>query len=337
MALDAPTCLWLLWIVPAFLCVSLISIRSVVAWHETFAGARKGRSGLILQTILFCLVLFLVSVAMARPKVQVQRTVFNRSGIDLVLGVDVSKSMLAEDAALSAEAERIYPLANRLNRARDFALEILSRLRGERVGVFLFASQGVEVVPFTRDYGFCRYILTYIKGEEITLPGSDLGEAVRTATAMFQTDGGKAARVLVLLSDGEDTRGDPLFLSEASRLAAAEDIKVFTVGIGSGKSVLIPVRSERGALIVNHYVDEEGNYLKTRLEPEPLKTIAGITGGRYFAADESRAPEHLMKTILQEAREVEYTKAREPVWLALAPVLLLAGFVLFAWGMWVGR
>ncbi len=154
---------------------------------------------------------------------------------------------------------------------------------------------------------------------------------------MFEDDGGKAARILVLLSDGEDTRPEPSFFSESALLAARKGIKVFTVGIGTGKSVVIPVRNEDGTLIVNYYIDDEGNHLKTRLEQERLKTIARITGGQYVAATEENAPDVVMDTILKEAREVEYTKGTEQAWLGLAPFLLLAGFLLFAWGMWLGR
>ena len=337
MALDAPVCLWLLLIVPAFVCASLLSIRRVATWHETFSGVRKRRSGLVFQALLLCLVLVLVSVALAGPKMQYARTVFNRSGIDLVVGIDVSKSMLAEDASLPADAEQIFHVANRLNRARQFALGLLSRLRGERIGVFLFASKGIEIVPFTRDYGFSRYVLTYINDADITVPGSDLGEAIRTGISMFEDDGGKAARILVLLSDGEDTRPTPSFFSESALLAAEKGVKVFTVGIGTGRSVLIPVRSEDGALIVSTYLDDEGNHLKTRLEQERLRTIARTTGGQYVAATEENAPDLVMDTILKEARAVEYTQGTEQAWLGLAPFLLLAGFILFAWGMWLGR
>lgn len=337
MALDGPVYLWTLLVVPVFAAASLLSMRRVAAWQRRFGGEAGGRSVPVLRMVLIGLVLLLVSAALARPKVQVLRTVFNRSGIDLIVGIDVSKSMLAEDAALSAEAGRIFPVANRLNRARDFALEILSELRGERIGVFLFASRGVEVVPLTRDYGFCRYILRYIQDAEITVPGSDLGEAVRTGMSMFEEEGAKAARVLVLLSDGEDTSSEPSSFSEAAALAARSGIRIFPVGIGSGKSVLIPVRSEDGNSIAGYYLDEEGNHLKTRLEKEPLKTIAGLTGARYFSAEEANAPEEIMKSILQGAREVEYTKGVEPAWLECSPFLLLAGFVFFSWGTWVGR
>jgi len=337
MALDAPSYLWLLLIVPVFVCASTLWARRVVAWHEIFARVRRGRSRLYLQTVLLGLALFVVSVAVARPKVQYERTVFNRSGIDVVLGIDVSKSMLAEDASLPAEAEHNFGIANRLNRARCFALDILSRLRGERIGVFLFASKGVEVVPFTRDYGFCRYVLTYINDAEITVPGSDLGEALQTGSSMFEEDGTQAARILVLLSDGEDIRPEPSFFTESATVAAKKGVRVFTVGIGSGKGVLIPVRSADGTKIVNHYIDEKGDHLKTRLEQGPLKTIAKTTGGEYFSAAEPNGPEALMKSILREARDLAYTKATESAWMELAPFLFLCGVVLFGWGMWVGR
>ncbi len=337
MALDAPPCLWLLLIVPLFLCASLLSIGRVAAWHEAFARVRKSRLRLTLQTLLLCLILCLLSLAVARPKVAYERTVFNRSGIDVVIGIDVSKSMLAEDATLPVETEGIFRVANRLNRARSFALDILSRLRGERIGVFLFGSKGVEVVPFTRDYGFCRYILTYINDAEITVQGSDLGEALRTGVSMFEEEGSQAARILILLSDGEDIRRDPSFFSESVALAASQTVHVFTVGIGAGRGVLIPVRSDDGRKIVSYYFDQEGDYLKTRLEPEPLKEIARMTGGAYFPATAPDAPDAVMKSILKEARGVGYTKSTEPAWMGLSPFLLLGGFLLFACGTWVGR
>ena len=337
MALDAPACLWLLLIVPAFACASLLLIRRVATWHEMFSGVPKRRSGLVFHALLLCLVLTLVSVALAGPKMQYTRTVFNRSGIDVVVGIDVSKSMLAEDASLPAGAEQVFHVANRLNRARQFALDLLSRLQGERIGVFLFASKGIEVVPFTRDYGFARYVLTYIHDAEIVVPGSDLGEAIRTGISMFEDDGGKAARILVLLSDGEDTRPEPSHFSEFALLAARKGVKIFTVGIGTGKSVRIPVRNEGGILIVDTYIDEEGNPLKTRLEEGRLKTIASVAGGQYVVATEENAPDVVMDTILQKAREVEYTRVTELAWLGIAPFLLLAGFLLFAWGVWLER
>ncbi len=338
MALDGPLYLWLLVSVPVFIYASSLAIRRIAKWNETFTGARTRQMPRVFQAVLVGLVLVLVSVALAGPKVQYQKTVFNRSGIDVVIGIDMSKSMLAEDATLPAEGEPLFRVANRLNRARHFALELLSEMQGEQIGVLLFASSGIEIVPLTRDYGFCRYVVTHINDADITVPGSDLGEAILGAVSMFEEEGGKAARILVLLSDGEDTRVDePSFFSEAALTAAKRGVQVFTVGIGSGRSVLIPVRNEDGTEIISYYLDEEGNPLKTRLEQERLKTIAEITGGHYIAAADVRAAEGMMEAILEEAREVEYTKVEEQAWLRLSPYLLLAGFILFAWGLWVGR
>jgi Ca-activated chloride channel family protein len=154
---------------------------------------------------------------------------------------------------------------------------------------------------------------------------------------MFEEDGTHAARIIVLLSDGDDIRPEPSFFSESAMVAAKKGIRVFTVGIGSGKGVLIPVRSADGTRIVNHYIDEQGDHLKTRLEQGPLTTIARITGGEYFSAAEPNGSEALMKSILREAMDVEYTKATESAWMELAPFLFLCGFALFGWGMWVGR
>jgi len=337
MALDAPGSLWILLSIPVFFSASLYSIRRVEAWHKTFGGKQKRRSRYYVGTCLLCLVLFAVSMATARPKVQVERTVFNRSGIDILIGIDVSKSMLAEDAPLSAEARGLFRTANRLNRARQFSLEMISELRGEKVGAFLFASGGVEVVPFTRDYGFCRYILTYINDGEITVPGSDLGEAIRKAVSIFEEEGGEAARILVLISDGEDTRPDPSFSSGSALFAAGKGIRIFTVGIGTGRSVPIPVRSGDGGRVIGTYLDEDGNPLKTRLEEGRMKAIAEMAGGRYFPVAEKNAAGKLLHAVLQEAGKMEYTRKREKAWLRLSPFLLLAGLLLFVCGACVER
>ena len=138
------------------------------------------------QQHCFCAVaLMALILCLAEPKVQYLRTVFNRGGIDIALGIDVSKSMLAEDEMIPPEGKKLFPIANRLNRARYCALNILSALRGERVGVFMFASRGVEVIPSTTDYGYCQYLLKHLNDTTITIPGSDLSQAIMTGTALF--------------------------------------------------------------------------------------------------------------------------------------------------------
>ena len=272
-------------------------------------------------------------LSLAEPKVHYTRTVFNRAIIDITIGLDVSKSMLAEDEMLSEEGKKIFTVPNRLNRSRYCALNLISGLRGERIGVFLFASRGVEVIPLTTDYGYCQYLLKHINDTTITIPGSDLSQAILTGKAMLENISTRKVKVIILISDGEDITDDPDMIIEAARQAAAKGINIYTVGTGIGRGVLIPIRNAKGITIMDYYRDEDGTYLKTRLVQDTLKTIAGLTGGDYYRVNEPNCEEKIVATILHRARTVEYTKVKELAWFYLAPVLLTLGLLMFAIGV----
>jgi Ca-activated chloride channel family protein len=104
-----------------------------------------------------------------------------------------------------------------------------------------------------------------------------------------------------------------------------------------GRSVLIPIRDAAGTEIVDYYQDEDGAYLKTRLEQDPLKNIAAITGGQYFRARDDRSEDRIVDAIIKRARAIEYTKVAEPAWFYLSPLLLCAALLFFVTGIIVGR
>ena len=104
-----------------------------------------------------------------------------------------------------------------------------------------------------------------------------------------------------------------------------------------GRGVLIPVRDAAGAAIVDYYQDEEGAYLKTRLEQDTLQGIATITNGRYFRASEERSEDSIVDAIVQRARTVEYTRVSEPAWFYLSPFLHGAALIFFILGIITGR
>jgi Ca-activated chloride channel family protein len=268
--------------------------------------------------------------------VQYAKVVFNRSGIDVAIGIDVSKSMLAEDEAIPEEGKKLFAIPNRLNRARYCALNIISALRGERAGVFMFASKGVSIVPLTTDYGYCQYILKHVNDATIAIPGSDLSQAITTGVSLFEGSSRKIVKTIILISDGEDISDDKSPIYEAAQRAAAQGIAIYTVGIGMGQGVLIPIR-DSGANIEGYYQDEDGSYLKTRLEQDTLKGISTITGGLYFRAHDERSEDSIVDAILKRARNIEYTRVTEPAWFYLSPLLLCASFLFFIIGIIVGR
>jgi Ca-activated chloride channel homolog len=337
MALDNPGYIWVLLILPVFACCALISHRAASQWLARFAGKKKNIACFAAATALLCSSLTALILSLAEPKVHYMRTIFNRGGIDVALGIDVSKSMLAEDEMIPPDGQKMFPLRNRLNRARYCALNIISALRGERVGVFMFASRGVEVIPSTTDYGYCQYLLKHLNDTAITIPGSDLSQAILTGIGLLTDAPVKRARVLILISDGEDISDDPSALLDASRQAAARGITIYTIGVGMAQGVLIPIRDAEGTSITDYYTDEDGAYLKTRLDQDTLKEIASATGGGYFRVSEEQCEDRVVDAIVKHARTIEYTKTREPAWFYLSPVLLGIGLLTFGCGIIAAR
>ncbi|MEA5113707.1 MAG: VWA domain-containing protein [Geobacteraceae bacterium] len=336
MILENSSYLWLLLAIPCFLIYSFISYREANTWLYRFAHMRKRPIPFIVSTLCFSVALGAVVLSLAEPKAQYTKVVFNRSGIELAIGIDVSKSMLAEDEAIPEEGKKLFAIPNRLNRARYFALNVISALRGERTGVFMFASKGISIVPLTNDYGYCQYILKHVNDATITIPGSDLGQAIGTGVSMFDGSSRKTVKNMILISDGEDISDDKSPVFEAAQHAAAQGIAIYTVGIGMGQSVLIPIR-DSVSNIEGYYRDEDGSYLKTRLEQDTLKSISTITGGRYFRAQDEHSEDDLVDAMLKRSRNIEYTRATEPAWYSLSPVLLCAAFLFFVSGIIVGR
>ena len=242
MNLENSGYLWLLLVIPCFLFYSLISYKEASNWLYRFAHVKKRPIPYVVSTLFFSLALGAVIFSLAEPKVQYTKVVFNRSGIDVAIGIDVSKSMLAEDEAIPEEGKKLFAIPNRLNRARYCALNIISALRGERAAVFMFASKGVSIVPLTTDYGYCQYILKHVNDATITIPGSDLSQAITTGVSLFEGSSRKTVKTIILISDGEDISDDKSPIYEAAQRAAAQGIAIYTVGIGMGQGVLIPIR-----------------------------------------------------------------------------------------------
>lgn len=337
MNLENSSYAWLLLIIPVFLYFSLVSYQRANKWLYLFAHRKKRLIPFAVSTLFFSLALASVIFSLTRPAVQYTKVVFNRSGIDVAIGIDVSKSMLAEDETVPDDGKNLFALPNRLNRARYSALSIVNALKGERAGIFMFASKGVSIIPLTTDYAYCRYVLKHFNDATIAIPGSDLSQAIATGVSLFEGASRKTVKSIILISDGEDIGDDPSPMYEAAQRAALQGIAIYTVGVGMGQGVLIPVRDSAGSTIVDYYQDEEGAYLRTRLEQDTLKGIASRSGGIYFRARDEGSEESLVDAVLKRARAIEYTRATEPAWFDLSPLLLCAAFLFLLVGILVGR
>ncbi len=234
--------------------------------------------------------LFFLTLAVARPQRGTQYATAARRGIDVIVALDVSESMLAED---------LKP--NRLVRARHEISAILDRLKGDRVGLIAFAGAAFVQCPLTLDYAAARMFLNYMGPELIPEPGTNLADAVRVATRAFESEEA-GFRALVLISDGEDHTGG---LDEALDRAREADVRVFTVGIGNESGEPIPVRDDEGQ-ITGYKKDREGKVVLTRLNEAPLRQLAERTGGAYVRAAGSLGLDRVLAEIdAMEKRELQ--------------------------------
>jgi len=275
--LAAPLALWLLPATGALLLVGLWSVarrrRALRAALGPLASRMAPGAGVARPALRMgshALGLALLALALSRPQCGGRGELVKRQGIDLVLAVDVSQSMLARDGA-----------PDRLGRARLEVEAILDRLAGDRVAVVLFAADATVQCPLTTDHAAVRLLLRGAGPASVARQGTSLAAALDAAAeALAAVDRTGRSRAVVLLSDGEDQ--EPGAAEAADRLGA-DGIRVFAVGIGSPEGEPLPALDARGKP-AGARRDREGRPVATRLEEGPLRAVAERTGGRYLRA-----------------------------------------------------
>ncbi len=223
---------------------------------------RISKMGLIL--LAFTLLL----LALARPQFGTRLETIEREGQDVVVALDVSLSMLAED---------IQP--SRLRKAKHAIGSFVDLLQGDRVGIVAFAGEAFVQCPLTLDYAAAKMFLDALDTTILPVQGTALEQAIRRSLDMFSSKE-TTHKVLILITDGEGHMGDPV---GAARTAAQQGVLIHTVGIGSVQGTPIPMRDEQGRR-QGFKKDSRGNVVMTRLDQGTLQEIARETGGRYFRA-----------------------------------------------------
>jgi Ca-activated chloride channel family protein len=254
-----------------------------------------------LQSSLYGMGLLLFSLALAQPQCAGKTEWVKRSGIDVVVALDASKSMYAEDV-----------LPSRMQRARVELNSLLDALKGDRVAIVAFAADAFVQCPMTHDYAAARLFLNAVEPASMPQGGTHIGAALSLAKQLFEhADNGTKTRVVVLLSDGEDLTGD---VDEAVEALAEAGIRVFAVGIGSEEGEPIPLFDEAGRRI-GFQKDGAGNTVISRLEREGLRAIAEKTDGRYFhtprgvaTVEVARAIDELEKSDFKSRLTVRYAE-----------------------------
>jgi len=205
-------------------------------------------------------------LALARPQFGTKLRTVKREGQDVIVALDVSLSMMAED---------IKP--NRLEKAKHEIGSFIDKLQGDRIGLVAFAGRAFVQCPLTLDYGASKMFLDSMTPDLIPVPGTAVAEAIRKAAGSFVGQERKH-KVLILITDGEDHEGEPL---EAAKAASREGVVVYTVGIGSTQGVPIPVADDRG-ISSGFKKDRNGGVVMTKLDEITLEKIAVETGGKYY-------------------------------------------------------
>ncbi len=276
MTFASPEWLWGLFAVPLFAVLLLVIRYQRQRMLERFAHKRcaarisllQGESRRWLRAVMLIAAVAFVLLALARPQWgEVEESVPTR-GLDLILALDLSRSMLAEDISPS-----------RLIVARSVAREIARRLASDRVGLVGFAGQSGIFCPLTLDRGALELYLGAVDPSLFSGQGTDLGAAIDTAREMFVRQG-KARRVLVILSDGEDHEES---VDKAVERAKLEEITIYSIGLGTSEGAPIPLRDDAGK-VSNYLSDAEGRVVTTRLIDDSLKKAALQTGGAYVKA-----------------------------------------------------
>ena len=313
--------LYLLWILPAMVLLAVYSFRKKDQLLRLFAESELWdrlmpelhRRRQVVKLILLIAGVSLLVGALLRPRWGFHWEEIKRKGVDLLIAVDVSESMLAED---------VKP--NRLERAKREITDLINMLQGDRVGLIAFAGDAFLECPLTLDYGAFKMFLDYLDTDLIPVQGTAIGEAVQTAIRSFTTER-RASRALILITDGEDHQGEA---EKAAEAAKEKGIRVFTIGIGSEQGAPIPLRGGQG----DFKKDRRGQVVLSRLQETTLQKIALATGGSYVR---SVSGDMDLKKIYEEeirgkmeAGELKSTKKRR--WEERFQWFLFASILLFA-------
>lgn len=220
------------------------------------------------------------TIGLCRPQLGARVKEHETNGVEVMIALDVSNSMLAEDYS-----------PNRLERSKLAISRLVDKLQGDRIGLIIFAGQAFTQLPITADYVSAKIFLNSISTESVPIQGTALAEAITSAARSFSSQSDRS-RAIVLITDGEDHEGDVL---EAAKNVAQEGIRIYTIGVGSPQGKPIPINGEL-------MKDSNGEIVVSKLDENTLQQIAAISDGKYVRAG---ASEFGLNPIIDDIRQID--------------------------------
>jgi Ca-activated chloride channel family protein len=309
----------LLWLIPLAAVVLVVQGRKKKRALQVFADphlldrltALNHRGRRFIKALFLLLSLGLMLFALAGPRWGSHYEEVSQKGVDIMLLIDVSPSMLVEDVA-----------PNRLERARREILDFIKVVQGDRVGLIAFAGAAFVQCPLTLDYAALEMFLSALQPDLIPVPGTDLGAAIDMGIAAFDEESA-TDKVILLITDGEDNENQGL---KAARQAAAKGVKIFVFGIGDVGGGPIPELDGSGGF----KKDPQGKLILSKLEEEGLREIASLTGGTYVrsVAGDLDLDVLYFDGIKSQTRAQELKSGKIMVYEERFPLFVLAAFIL---------
>ena len=217
-----------------------------------------------LKNFIFVFAFFFLIIALARPRWDKEVQIIKKEGIDIVVAIDVSKSMDARD---------IQP--SRIKRAKDQISLFIDQLKGDRIAIVAFAGKSFVQCPLTNDYDAAKLFLNLLDTETVPSYGTNTGEAISTSLELFGEK--EKHKVIIVVSDGEDLEENAAEIAEE---AGKENAIIYTLGIGSPEGSTIPIKNRDGDVV--YAKDDKGDIVFTKLDINTLTQIAKKGNGRFF-------------------------------------------------------
>ncbi|MFN8287228.1 MAG: VWA domain-containing protein [Chitinophagales bacterium] len=273
---------------------------------QLMADASVGKQ--ILKFILATLAFEFIVIGFANPQVGTKQEKVKRQGIDVIIALDVSNSMLSEDDTK----------ISRLARSKNFISNFIEELSNDRLGMIVFAGRAYLQMPLTVDYSAARMYLKTINTNMMPTQGTNIAEAVDHARESF-VQGEDKHKALIIISDGEDNEGGT---DEAIAAAVKEGIKIYTIGVGSDKGSPIPMGTDFKR-------DEQNNVVLSKMNAEMLQEVAAKGNGKYYAMSSGKQEiESILKDLgglgSKSLEDVVFTDYDDQfIWCLLTAALLL--------------